>query len=501
MSESTLQETFQRGVKAARRGRNEAAQQLLKEVVAADPQHEQAWLWLARTTDDPAEKAACLQQVIALNPNNQWAADQLAALAGGGPAEAPSAPVPLPPPSAPKTKIVELKCTNCAGAVSVHGGAGVKTVVCRYCGSVLDLSDEQHTILSRVKKGARPRKPIKPGAKATFDGKDYEVFGWLQYKGSGDGETWTWDEWLLVAEDNQARWLSYDPEAGFVLQERLETYEPFDPHTASSIKTSKGKAAVLERATAKITALAGEVTWRASIGDRISYLEAQKGGLNFSVEYTDRELEIHVGPSLTELEVWQAFGRKKQVARLEKKKEKAARFNQLGRVAFWFGLLAGVLTLYSMISGREVFSETVRLVPGQTTTHQVGPFEMTRPGRVHRLSLRAASLQTNSWALVSAWAFDEKKTKFYLFAASLWDEAGHDSDGPWHESDLQGTHLFKPATAGQYMLEITLEESEPATMPVTMTVRVEEGIWMIHYFLGLGVICALLWFFLRKARS
>ena len=72
MSESTLQETFQRGVRAARRGRNEAAQRLLKEVVAADPQHEQAWLWLARVTDDPAEKTTCLERVIALNPDNQW---------------------------------------------------------------------------------------------------------------------------------------------------------------------------------------------------------------------------------------------------------------------------------------------------------------------------------------------------------------------------------------------------------------------------------------------
>ena len=501
MSESTLRETFQRGVRAARRGRKEAAQHLLKEVVEADPQHEQAWLWLARVTDNPTEKTACLQQVIILNPDNQWAADQLAALAGGVSVEAPGTGAPPPPPATPEIKIVELKCTRCAGSVTVHDGAGVKTVVCRYCGSVLDLSDEQHAILSRVKKNARPRKPIKPGAKATFDGKTYEVYGWLQYKGSDDEETWTWDEWLLIAEDHQARWLSYDPEAGFVLQERLETYEPFDPHSASHIKTPKGRARVKERATAKITALAGEFTWRASVGDRIAYLEAQTGSLHFSVEYTDRELEVHAGPALTEMEVWQALGRKKQVARLEKRKEQTKQFNQVSKVAFWFALMAGGLALFSFISGREVFSEQVRLVPGQQTTHLIGPFEMTRPGRVHRISLQAASLQTNSWALVSAWAFDEKKTKFYLFAASLWDEAGHDSDGPWHESDLQGTHLFKPATAGTYMLEITLEETEPATMPVSVTVRVEEGVWMIHYFLGLGVICALLWFFLRNRRA
>ena len=96
MSEPTLQETFQRGVQAARRGRKEPAQRLLKEVVEADPQHEQAWLWLARVTDEPAEKAAYLPRVTALNPDNKWAADQRAALAGGVSEEtAPTAPPPV----------------------------------------------------------------------------------------------------------------------------------------------------------------------------------------------------------------------------------------------------------------------------------------------------------------------------------------------------------------------------------------------------------------------
>lgn len=495
MSESTLQETFQRGVRAARRGRNEAAQQLLKEVVEAEPQHEQAWLWLSRVTDEPAAKTDYLQRVVALNPNNQWAADQLAALAGGIPADAPAETAPLPPPAAPKTKIVELKCPSCAGSVTVHGGAGVKTVVCKYCGSVLDLTDEQHAILSRVKKGARPLKPIEPGMKATFGGKEYEVFGWLQYTGSDSEETWTWDEWLLVAEDHQALWLSYDPEVGFLLQERLETYKPFDPQTASYIDTPRGRAWIKERDVAKITALRGEFTWRASVGEYIAYLDAQANKLHFSVEYSDRELEVHAGPAIAEADVWRAFRRDDLVAKSNQLTESKARRRQVSRIALVFAVIGWVLTFFSVLTGQEVFDADVRLAPGERATRQVGPFEITKPGRVHRISLQAASLQTNSWALVSAWALDEKKTKFYLFAGSFWDEAGRDSDGPWHESDLKGSHLFKPATAGQYMLEITLEEAQPATMPVSVTVRIENGIWMLHYFVGLAVICTLLWFF------
>ena len=337
--------------------------------------------------------------------------------------------------------------------------------------------------------------------KATFQGKPFEVFGWQQYTGSDDEETWTWDEWLLVAEDNQTLWLSYDPDDGFLLQERLETYEPFNPRTASYIDTPKGRAYVKERDVAQITALRGEFTWRASVGDRIAYVDAKHKNLYFSVEYTEHELEVHVGPAIKEIDVWRAFGRKDLAAQREQRLERFGVYRQIGNVALPVGLIAWVLALFSFLSGHEVFEGQVQLTPGQSTTQQVGPFEITQPGRVHRITLQADGLSTNSWALVSAWAFDEKKTKFYLYAASFWDEEGHDSDGYWHESDLQGTHLFKPVTAGQYMLEMTLEETEPASLPVLVRVRVEDGVWMIHYFVGLGILCTLLWFFLRNRRA
>ena len=54
-------------VKAGDRGR---AQQLLAEVLAREPDSEQAWLWLAYTLKNDA-RHFCLQQAQRINPNNQ----------------------------------------------------------------------------------------------------------------------------------------------------------------------------------------------------------------------------------------------------------------------------------------------------------------------------------------------------------------------------------------------------------------------------------------------
>ena len=93
MNEPQVKEALEKGIRAARRGRKEPAQRLLGQVVQAEPNNEEAWLWLARVIDQPADRAACLQRVIEINPNNSWAAEQLAELQSQ-PVEANAAPTP-----------------------------------------------------------------------------------------------------------------------------------------------------------------------------------------------------------------------------------------------------------------------------------------------------------------------------------------------------------------------------------------------------------------------
>ena len=65
------------GIMAAKRGMNEKARELFNLALVTDPRSENAWLWLSTVAVDDAEKEDCLRQVVAINPDNVNAANEL----------------------------------------------------------------------------------------------------------------------------------------------------------------------------------------------------------------------------------------------------------------------------------------------------------------------------------------------------------------------------------------------------------------------------------------
>src|SRR3954466_548337 len=68
------------GAVAVREGRHADAQGLLLQVIERDEQNELAWLWLSGAMDDPADQQVALENVLAVNPDNQAAKSGLACL-------------------------------------------------------------------------------------------------------------------------------------------------------------------------------------------------------------------------------------------------------------------------------------------------------------------------------------------------------------------------------------------------------------------------------------
>jgi CheY-like chemotaxis protein len=87
------------GVAAAKAHKNDRARVLLNAVIAAEPENELAWMWLANIAESPAEAATCLEKVLVVNPDNDLARStyercrSVARLAIAAPT-APSAPHP-----------------------------------------------------------------------------------------------------------------------------------------------------------------------------------------------------------------------------------------------------------------------------------------------------------------------------------------------------------------------------------------------------------------------
>jgi tetratricopeptide (TPR) repeat protein len=107
-------ELLRRGIVAAKAGRTEEARQVLLRVVEMDERNEQAWLWLSGVIGPHQDRRACLEKVLAINPNNGHAQSGIRWLDQQS-----------PPPA------IEERCPRCQAPVPPAG------TTCRDCGQIL----------------------------------------------------------------------------------------------------------------------------------------------------------------------------------------------------------------------------------------------------------------------------------------------------------------------------------------------------------------------------
>jgi hypothetical protein len=80
MAQDRAKLLFQQGVTAAKAGQKEQAFQILQQAVKLDPHNENVWLWLSSVARNDQERAFCLKQLLAINPQNELAIKGLQAL-------------------------------------------------------------------------------------------------------------------------------------------------------------------------------------------------------------------------------------------------------------------------------------------------------------------------------------------------------------------------------------------------------------------------------------
>ena len=88
------------GINAAKAGKKDEARALLMKATELDPYNEEGWLWLSGVVESPDDQRTCLENVLAVNPNNDRARQGIAYLSGNTEAIAPRpAPLETPPPA------------------------------------------------------------------------------------------------------------------------------------------------------------------------------------------------------------------------------------------------------------------------------------------------------------------------------------------------------------------------------------------------------------------
>lgn len=494
------EQKLEKAIRAVRRKRFDIARALLADVVEADPQNERAWAWLARASTDPAQRRESLQRVLAINPNNQWAADELSAQPAPAvtpeqqsvPAATPSATGNFADPQQPAYELNSLECPNCGAACTLRGGRATLAMICPYCRSSIDLGRGAPQVMDQKKRRMKPGQPIEPGAEATFDGKRYQVIGWLRYEGWDDEDKWRWDEWQMISEDGDIRWLSYDDEAGFAFGKQVQPTKAFDPKDAKNFTVNGDKISVRERYPARVIGLAGELTWRAKVDNTLQVAEGSRGDMNYTVEYVpSKRLEIYATQKQNARHVWEAFGRTDLLQEAETLQARKGRAKTLGVLCAAFALLAFILAPILAAAGEEIYSGTMRIPLGVENYRETETFTIENIGRATKIELESAQIPVNTWAVVDITLYDDEDFEYYIGAEEFWHETGRDSDGPWEEDDLSGYKLFRATTPGTYQLELAMEESSGVS-EIMLDVKVIHNVWLVRYLIFAGLVSVLL---------
>lgn len=187
----------------------------------------------------------------------------------------------------------EVACPSCGERVPVRGGGEAATATCPRCDTLLNVRGSAPTVLRRLAQ-TRPatRPPLPLGSSFRWEGTDYEVTGWIRYRGDEGEDVYTYDELLLFAPQAGYAWLEISDghvSLGRKVYDGPALSSPEEAGTALRYRGARYR--VVETGEAEIIHVEGELPWVAQVGDRVQLLDAVRGDERLEGEWSGTEAE------------------------------------------------------------------------------------------------------------------------------------------------------------------------------------------------------------------
>ncbi|WP_020394088.1 DUF4178 domain-containing protein [Thiolinea disciformis] len=395
-----------------------------------------------------------------------------------------------------KPKLRSIRCTACGAPLQLHGGGHkILTLNCQYCGTIMDVQQE-YAVLAQFKNQQKPTCPLEIGMQGRLKEVDFTIIGMV----GRFAETY-WVDLLLFSPTHGYAWLTYD-HGHFTFARRTRAYLPHQLQAKSIKDLVQGKDQqvfrIYEYYEATITYVAGELTWKAKVGDKNRIAEAIAPPLFLSAEFSAEESEVYVGEYLEPELVYKSFKLTDQTIDQPSDIHPAQPFHApwlqaLSKVSTPFALLAlmVVLVIWLLFSGREVYHGSFDLAELKNTP-QTTTFTINNANRLVALNLDTT--------LRNAWMFFEVtllkgNTEIYSIGKEVSYYEGYEDGESWSEGSREARALFKVPEAGQYTLIIEAPEggvNESSTRPTgVVSVKVYEGFVGKRYFFALLILALL----------
>jgi hypothetical protein len=157
-----------------------------------------------------------------------------------------------------------IRCPNCGGDVPKLGGDRSKRLGCPYCGAVSDIATQQVVAQQEAAMKA-PDIPI--GSHGKFDETSYVCIAYVRRGTDYDGDYYSWEEYLIWAEQIGYRWLVKDPESGWSWAVPVNVADLNLSEGSDSVVWGERRFRIRNRGTARVDYVLGEVYWQAAIGE------------------------------------------------------------------------------------------------------------------------------------------------------------------------------------------------------------------------------------------
>jgi len=373
--------------------------------------------------------------------------------------------------SPPIVKPRSLSCPNCGAAIELRGFANTLNAVCPNCLSVLDATSPEFDILQKFKGKQRVNPAIPLGTRGTLAGVQYQVIGFQVREVHVDGDTFSWDEYLLFNPYKGFRYLSaYQGHWNFIRPVSalpIEVRSIGKPSVQMLGRTYVG----FDTVTAKTSFVLGEFPWQVRVGDSVLVQDYIAPPYMLSSESTNEEVTWSLGEYITGDRLWKAFQLSDKAPGAtgtfaNQPSPVQGKAGSAWRTWLWLNIaLAAIAFIFSLFSAnRDVINNSYVFVPGtKAEASFVTPiFELT--GRPSNVEVAVHTDLIDNWAYFNFALINEETGQAFDFGreVSYYREDGETEGKP------NDSVIIPRVPSGRYYLRV---EPEMDTKPSTATMH------------------------------
>lgn len=394
-----------------------------------------------------------------------------------------------------EAKLSAINCTTCGAALPALAGHKAKSLICSYCGSVMDRHDG-YKVLAQYRDMPRPEGPFSLGMTGELFGIEHTVVGIVGVESVIEGEVYRWTNYQMYSPTHGYSWVTWND--GHLTHSRkvrmateLEPSWGFIPKSTfgAGDKTFK----MFEKYNARVAYIEGELTWVPKLGDTVGVVEGIDPPYGFAMSETGEEIEYEMQTYLDREQTLASFGVEDTLPSSSgvhaiQPFEPGELHSSLAKSAKWFLPLAAVAALAALIFGGG--STVARATFDDPSKGGEVSFEAPSASRL--MAIRMEAPLSNNWAFYEmTLTHDETGEDVAEFGNGLEYYSGYEGGESWSEGSRSATLRFKPPKEGKYTLKIAESAESPGKKPLQVEVR--KNVFVARYFVILAVICALLY--------